>query len=296
LLVADTWTLATIFNKWLVYGSALVAAGGVWFVLAQPMLPAATRQLTVRVTFVAAVLGVLTTLGRLAVQAGYLIDEGWRGMIDPDILRLVLEGPLGTSSAVRVAALVLVAGLAVAGRRRVWLPATGAVLVAASFALSGHTSGDAGALIGSLLVLHLVAVSFWLGALWPLYRLADGSVPRAATAVAAERFGRQAVGIVAVLLAAGATLAWLLLGSVPALYATGYGRTLLAKLAFVGALLCLAAVNKWRLVPALGGTDRAAADRAAIALRRSIGVEAFIFAAVLLVSAVLTSATVLPAG
>lgn len=294
--MADTWSLATIFVKWLVYGSALIAAGGVWFVLSQPTLPAAARRSIVRVTFVTAVLGVVATLVRLAVQAGYLIDDGWRGMLDPEMLRLASEGPLGTSSAVRVVAFVLVAGLAATRLRSLWLPATGAVLVAVSFSLSGHTSGDPGALAGSLLVLHMAAASFWLGALWPLYRLADGSVPRTATAVAAERFGRQAVGIVVVLLAAGATLTWLLLGSVSALYATGYGRTLLAKLVLVGALLCLAAVNKWRLVPALDSADRATADRAAIALRRSIGVEALLFAVVLLATAVLTSATVLPAG
>jgi putative copper resistance protein D len=45
--------------------------------------------------------------------------------------------------------------------------------------------------------------------------------------------------------------AWFLVGSVPALASTAYGRLLVAKLGVFAAMLALAAANRWRLTPAL---------------------------------------------
>jgi copper transport protein len=68
-----------------------------------------------------------------------------------------------------------------------------------------------------------------------------------------------------------------------ALVTTGYGRLLLLKLAAVAALLGLAAWNKRRLTPHLAAGDEAAARR----LRRSIGAEMAVAAAVLALTAAL---------
>ena len=293
-MLIDGWVAATVLAKWGVYAFSLVAAGGAWFALCQPALPLPTRRALDRLTIAAAALGALATLARLAVQAGYLIDDGWRGALDPAMLGLAAEGPLGASSALRVAGLALVATLVVPRRGAAWTAAAGAVLVAASFALTGHAQERPEAALPWLLGAHVAAASFWIGALWPLHRACGPAGSSAEAATAAERFGRQAAGAVAALLVAGTALAWTLVGSVGALVGTGYGRALLLKVALVAALLALAAANKWRLAPALGAADAAVAGRAARALRRSIRAEAVAVAAALLATAALTGATALP--
>ena len=71
---------------------------------------------------------------------------------------------------------------------------------------------------------------------------------------------------------------------------TEYGRMLLVKLILVGAVLGLGALNKLRMVPALG----AGKPRAAHAFRTVLRIEAAGFVAVFLATALLTSATTLP--
>jgi hypothetical protein len=82
-------------------------------------------------------------------------------------------------------------------------------------------------------MLHLWCGAFWLGALWPLLQVARHDDPL--TAALAARFGRIALYLVGVLLAAGALLACRLLGSLAALWSSDYGRMLSLKLLLVAA-------------------------------------------------------------
>ena len=63
---------------------------------------------------------------------------------------------------------------------------------------------------------------------------------------------------VALLTASGLVNAWYLVGDVPALIGTDYGRLLLAKLALFAAMLVLAMANRWYLSVRLAGGDREA--------------------------------------
>ena len=107
-----------------------------------------------------------------------------------------------------------------------------------------------------------------------------------------HRFGRIAAFTVPVLIAAGIAMAWLLLGNVAVLVATGYGLTLLAKIGAVACLLVAAAANKLRFVPAMRNGDRTAA----LGLRRSIAFEWAAVCFVLMATAVLTTVPDLPSG
>ena len=89
----------------------------------------------------------------------------------------------------------------------------------------------------------------------------------------------------AVLIVAGALLAWLLLGRVSDLWASPYARGLAIKIGFVCCLLAIAVFNKWHLTPRLLLNDA----RAALSLRRSIHAELAIAAAILLTTATITS-------
>jgi copper transport protein len=88
---------------------------------------------------------------------------------------------------------------------------------------------------------------------------------------------------VPVLLAAGLVIATLQVETPGALIATDYGRILLLKLVAVTGLLAVAALNKLRLTPALARGEAPAA----ITLRRAIGVEAALVAAILLATIML---------
>ena len=206
-------------------------------------------------------------------------------MADPEMLGLLWQNPPGTRLLLLGSGLLLVlAGLRVAGPG-LWIAGAGGLLALWSFALIGHVP-DAGPLwLQALLVLHLAAAAFWIGILSPLRRLAAQPENLSSAAGLGHRFGRIAAVTVPVLIAAGIVMAWRLLGDVSALTTTGYGLTLLAKIAGVAVLLGAAALNRLRFVPAMRRGDPAAAAR----LRRSIAVEWLAVCAILLVTATLTT-------
>ena len=66
-----------------------------------------------------------------------------------------------------------------------------------------------------------------------------------------ELFSGFAIPVVAAMTVAGSTLAIIQVQSLSALIETAYGRVFLVKLAFVAALLALAALNRFRWTPAM---------------------------------------------
>ena len=97
------------------------------------------------------------------------------------------------------------------------------------------------------------------------------------------RFSRLGIGLVATLVITGIAMLLSLI-DVADLFTTDYGRLMLLKLMAFTALLIIAALNKWRYVPALslpGGNQK---------LVRSIDREICGAAALLVVAAVLTTA------
>jgi putative copper export protein len=96
------------------------------------------------------------------------------------------------------------------------------------------------------------------------------------------RFSRRAGWLVPLILLAGLAMAWILAGSLSVL-SQPYGQLLLAKLAGFVLLMLFAAYNRWKLTPAL----QQAASSAA--LRRCIAAEYVLIAAVLSVTAVMTT-------
>jgi copper transport protein len=267
----------------LTYAGALLAAGLALFIMLFGRHPAVDYRSVARPAIAAALLGAVATATGAAVQsvmlAGSLADT-----LNPANLTRVLETGFGLAALVRLAGLMV---LLVAFARRSFIPmlgAAGALAVAASFAFTGHTVRLDSPVLSALLVFHLLAAAFWTGSFIPLIRASRG------TNVAATRelilaFSAIAVVLVPGLVAAGATIAWFLIGDLPALVTTPYGLALSAKMTLVGGMLALAAVNKWRLVPGLS-TGAAAMAR----LRRSIALEAALALAVIAATTALTSA------
>lgn len=206
------------------------------------------------------------------------------GVMDSQLQSLVLHSPTATALGWRVAGMLCIA-LALRGRgAAVASSLVGATLAIAAFALLGHTATHADRWVLSLLLLaHLLIVAFWFGALVPLH-VAASREPAAIAAAVTESFSKAALRIVPILFLAGLVLGAVLLKE-PAALKTEYGQLLLVKIALFALIMALAALNKWRFGPALASGGRAAAA----VFRRSLAIEYLLIAAVLSVTAVLTS-------
>ena len=272
-----------ILVKTAAYAACLAAAGSALCRLALSRLDDGAARAMGRLAVAAALTAAALSALRIPVRASFLMGGTLSGALDPTILGMVVESPLGTSFQVRLAGLALICLTALnrpAGRV---LAGLGAVLVCASFALRGHALEEPRPVLGILVSFHLLGLAFWVGIFAPLHRLA-GRDPKAAGALAAE-FSAWAVRIVPALLAAGVALFVILTAGPITALGTPYGWFVAAKLVLLAPLLGLAAHNKLRLTPALEAGDRTAGPR----LRRSIRVEALIVVAVLATTATLTT-------
>ncbi|CAN7586225.1 copper resistance CopC/CopD family protein [Rhizobium sp. LjRoot258] len=138
--------------------------------------------------------------------------------------------------------------------------------LASAFAYGGH-SGVASPywLAKAAIFLHNATLVSWIGSLLPLWRLSQ--IPR--NQISLRRFSRAIPLPFLVLIAAGATLAFIELPNIGQIFASLWGRVLVVKIGLVTALCVLAAYNRfWLTGPALDGDLTAG-----IRLRRSIGCE-----------------------
>jgi len=170
-------------------------------------------------------------------------------------------------------------------------PAVLSGLLLASLALTGHTQGQEG--LQRLAheaadALHLLAAGAWLGGLVMLAFVVRQALSPARSSIAPllARFSRMGYGAVAILVASGVVNGVYLIDRPRDLIATGYGRLLCVKMALFLAMVAFAAVNRFRISPALaeGHPDRALW---LTRLSRNILLEQGLGAAVLAAAAVL---------
>jgi putative copper resistance protein D len=174
----------------------------------------------------------------------------------------------------------------------------GALLVAQAW--TGHAVASEGtALVWHVTVdaLHLLATGVWLGGL-PLLavlvtwaqRAAHGSAERIA-AEATRRFSALGLGSVFLLVVTGGLNAWTLVGTVPALVGTPYGRLVLVKISLLLPLLAVALGNLRdatpRLVRAVAARQRQQTQATLRRLQRRVQCEAALGVAILLLVGIL---------
>ena len=162
-------------------------------------------------------------------------------------------------------------------------------LILSSFSLYGHSTIN-GLSSQLLIVLHLGAISFWIGSFLPLRFSTQGKIEEENLFRIAHQFGVYAVYYIGVLLITGLMLGTILVGSIDQLVNSDYGKAFLFKLFFVTALLGIGALNKFRLVPQLKNNNLSHA----IKLRKSINVEISILFIILVISSLLTTSIELP--
>ena len=216
-----------------------------------------------------------------ALEAGRMSGD-WLGVLDPSLQSLSLHSTTALACVLRLAGLgLLAAGLPRESRA---LLSLGVALLVGAFAVTGHTSVSPlrPALVG-LLVLHVVIVSYWIGALSALLRVTQlETVAIAAHCV--ERFSAIAIAAVPLILLAGIGLTVLLLQE-PAQLLQPYGALLLAKGTLFVLLMGLAALNRWRFTPGIVAGEAVAMR----SFRRTVVAEWILVATVLLLTAILTT-------
>lgn len=227
--------------------------------------------------------------GLLLVAAHQLLEAARMtgtldGIMQASLHRRALLSGTGLANGLRLAGLLaVIAATAMSGRRSSMLGLLGGVLVAASFATTGHTATHSlRALLAPLLALHLWVLAFWFGALWPLYRISR--LQAGAAAVIVNRFSRLATWMVPAIALAGIAMAAAIMPTWQALW-TPYGLLLLGKVFGFALLMGLAALNKLRLGPALAQGS----EKASRALRGSLIAEFILIAIVLAVTATMTA-------
>ncbi len=222
---------------------------------------------------------VALALGGMALSALWLLASAvsmtGTPLLPPDWATaeiLLTMTPIGPVLAVRGIALLAALGLAVVGRDRwVLIPAA---IAAATIAWTGHagaTENVAGSVHRAADVAHIWAASGWIGALAALLHAVTMHRPNVERiAVMLAKFSLLGTVFVATLVVTGVVNSLMIVGvaDLPALVSSRYGWLLGAKLVLFGGMLGLAALNRWRLTPALERGDSAIA-----ALRLSLMLE-----------------------
>jgi putative copper resistance protein D len=247
----------------------------------------------------------LTGLAGFALQASVMTDLPLALAFTSDTFTSVLATQYGKAWLLRQAFLAGLAGVAfmlMRGKDRLALWRDIGLALAAGFlaciALTGHAAAGEGATLVLQLgsdALHLLAAGMWLGALVPLALLLD-ACRRTDTAWAAaiakeatRRFSLLGLATVGTLVITGVFNAWQLVGDIPPLLGTAYGRLLLLKLGLLVPMLALAATNLLSIRPRMLATAPAnsAFGNLVERLRRNALLEAGIGGAILLVVATL---------
>lgn len=245
----------------------------------------------------------VSTLG-MAVLAASMFGVGILDIEAALVGELIVQTDMGIAWLARNAALLIALAATLCSRQHptgaAVVAATAGAVALASLAWTGHagaTEGLGGSLHRASDIVHLIAAGVWIGAIAGfLLWLAPGSTAQESQPLdiarrSLERFSRTGTICVLVIAATGLINTQMIIGiaSLSGAPASTYGRLLLAKLFLFSLMLAVAAVNRWRLVPALkqcpeisptiASTEPPAAGTTA--MRRNLLVEAIAALAIL---------------
>lgn len=244
----DTSNIFIWLAKVMLYLASAAAIGGYFIRLLSPAYHLNSLWLR-RYGLSAALLGLGSVVLAFTLQLLLFSGQGWASFYDWELYSLLLNSKQGVSWSLAAAGFTLYA-VSTALLRPALLHSIAVVAclsILLSFSFSGHLVnspwyGKVG------LLLHVLAMSLWMGSLLPLWRISRSSETELVASVM-QRFGNVAVVFVGLLVLAGALMLLLLLSDLRELWQTDYGQTLLVKFSLVLVLLGLAAINKFLLVP-----------------------------------------------
>ncbi|TAN09834.1 MAG: copper chaperone PCu(A)C [Burkholderiaceae bacterium] len=242
--------VAIWLSRWLTYLGLFVCVGAALFRTMRGNDPQRWTRPVFTATWVLLVID-------LGLQGLDLLDAPWSAVWQPAIWSAAIASTYAwTIGLMALALLAAAAALGAPSRvRRISGAALALLLSGAAVAASGHVgTAPPQWLSRPLVALHVMLAIAWIGALVPLLRLCVSPATEAGARTPLATFSKWIVPVVVVLAASGLGLALLQLEHLSDLWATNYGRVLSVKLLTIAALLCVAAINRWRYTrPTLAG-------------------------------------------
>jgi len=224
----------------------ILLVGCVSLLWCSPLLGSARVRNTLRYS---SVFIAVSSLGLLLMQGPYTAGRSWGSLFDSAMIGDVLQTRLGLALFIRsICALAwgviaLTASASVSRRWRVGVVAT-SVLTIATYATSGHQSaGTFPAVFVPLDMVHLVAISTWVGALLVLaviYR--DNDVENEA-----KRFSRMATWSMPLVVVTGVVQGLHLMGGISTITQSSFGKLLLLKTLLVACVVLLGSKARTQL-------------------------------------------------
>ena len=195
----------------------------------------------------------VSSLGLLLMQGPYTAGKSWGSLFDSVLIGDVMQTRLGLALFIRAICafawglIALTASATVSRRWRIGVIAT-AVITIATYAASGHQS--AGTLPGIFVpldMIHLAAISTWVGALLALAVVSkENNVEDEA-----KRFSQMATWSMPVVVVTGVVQGLHLLGGISTINETNFGKLLLLKTVLVGGVVVFGSKARGKLQ--LGG-------------------------------------------
>ncbi len=246
-------------GRFVSYAGVGLLAGGLVLALALSPSTVGSRRVGVLLV-VGAELAIVGTVWMIAAQANMIGDSflSWGAVADTQ------------SGQWWIARLVVIVFFCVLIPLRSRLVVRGALFVVGALAIGmlgvvaagGHAISGDSVVIGFVsTVVHLAAMSIWLGGL----AVVLVAPPQGQFWSTVRRFSPWALGSVVALAATGTVNAWRQLGSIDDLTDSSYGRWLVVKLVLVVLVVAVATFSR-RIVHTRG-------DDATVTVRRSVGIE-----------------------
>lgn len=295
--IPSSWELVSVVCKLLMYLGAASSLGGAFCLFMYGDGRRATVQRVLLLQLFGALLSLQAVVINFLAQVGLINNAGVGGALDWTMAQILMDTPLGDLSLYRLlgfAVLICSAGFfyrrtlvmnQAPGRffylNLLRINAIGFMLLLWAFRFGGHVSALT-APVQLALAVHFTVFALWIGSLYPLL-LISATDNLTELQLTLNRFSSHAIVIVMVLLIAGGVLAVNLVHSLTELISTAYGRALAYKLLLVLALLGIAALNKFKLVPAL------LLLRSSAKFRHSVRIEMLVASLLLVLTAYLST-------
>ena len=301
------WEYASIAAKFLIYPGIILPFGGLLCLWLYAHRSRDFSEALLVYAFCGATLGTLGTFMYLLFQvAAVSSGSGLAAMFDSSALGILMQTPLGDSTQMQWGHVMLLRFLGFLAaavipiiahfhstrrgrtpgdaycRRLFLLTCIPLLFVVGSFRMVGHAS-VLGSIAQTAVAGHILALSLWIGCLFPLYLLCRAA-PLDVLQQRMHRFGNHARFILIVLVVSGIVLFNEALRSPLDLLHTPYGNILLIKLLLTIGLLLIAAANRFRLVPHLPTTGPTP-------LQRAITLEMAVALLILVITATLSNTT-----
>ena len=206
------------------------------------------------------------------------------GIFDFEIQKMIFQSHLGVFKAMAFFGLL---ALTISSFKQTkggnTLGIIGVTAIAFSFSYTGHTAENPYRFIlAPLLGLHIAIIIFWYGSLLPLYLILKTENQDVSGKIV-DQYSKVAFYLVPVIFVAGIVMGTVLMGG-KNFFENEYGLLLLLKIGLFSVLMLFAALNKWKLGPALMANEINASKN----LQRVIMIEFLIISAIVLLTAILT--------